>query len=257
MITYFYKILYNNKDVVYIGVTTRKINHRFREHIISKNLNKKYSIIEFDKVIHPKINSLKIYHEERLKIVELERKYIQEEKDKGSILFNISKGGEWGSNILNTLLKKDFFKKYGNYDGYKEYINLYNNKKKKIKNWIRHWCRTIADKDTEHWIRHWISNKTRNKTKQWIRSWSDNLSINKSKKWLQTWTKHKSYNKTKRWIYFWIKNITENKTKRWIRNWVTHKSYNKTKQWIRNWLYCKDINKTKQWLKNWVLHKKY
>ena len=39
MITYFYKILYDNKDVVYVGITTRSINARFREHISKKRLN--------------------------------------------------------------------------------------------------------------------------------------------------------------------------------------------------------------------------
>ena len=65
-------------QIVYVGVTLREINERFREHIFSKSLNLvDYSIIEFDKIEHPLIDSIHIYYEERKKVVELERKYIR------------------------------------------------------------------------------------------------------------------------------------------------------------------------------------
>ena len=121
MITHFYKILYENKDVVYVGVTTRTINKRFQEHVSLKKLNQHYSVVEFDKIEHPKIDCLKTYYEECCKVSNLERKYIREEKLKGSKLLNISLGGEWGTTILNKLYRKDFFEKFGTYDNYIKY----------------------------------------------------------------------------------------------------------------------------------------
>jgi len=183
MITYFYKILYKNKDVVYVGVTTRKINQRFKEHIKTKNLNKNYSIIEFDKIIHPVIDSIEVFNEEKIKVFNLERKYIQEEKDKGSTLLNISKGGEWGADILNNLRKKHFLEKYGSYDGYKKY----HIKIEKTKKWLRDWIRHKSENKTKVWLRNWIVNYSENKTKAWLRSWIDLRSKNKTKAWLRNW----------------------------------------------------------------------
>jgi len=84
MITRFYKILYKNEEVVYVGVTTRTITKRFKEHLISKSLNiDEFSVIEFDKIKHPEITSLEIFYEERNKVANLERKYIKEELEDG------------------------------------------------------------------------------------------------------------------------------------------------------------------------------
>ena len=106
MKTKFYKILNKDKVVIYIGVTTRSIEERFKEHIKTKNLNPtEYSIVEFDEIIHPEINSLEIFYEEWKKVSELERKYIKEELTKNSNLLNISEGGEWGNEILNKQKK--------------------------------------------------------------------------------------------------------------------------------------------------------
>ena len=120
MKTRFYKILYKNQDVVYVGVTLRPITERFRQHVLSKRLNKNYSVIEFDCIEHPEFTTLEIFYEERRKVAELEQKYIREELEKGSSLLNISKGGEWGSSILEKLRKEEFCKKFGSYDNYKE-----------------------------------------------------------------------------------------------------------------------------------------
>ena len=151
MRTIFYKILYKNKDVVYVGVTTRKITQRFREHLKSKGLNpNEYTIVEFYSIIHPKISSLEVFYEEQRKVADLERKYIKEELNKGSKLLNLSEGGEWGTNILNELRKEKFLKEFKSYDGYKEY------KKKKGK--------------VRVWMYSWVSVKSENKTKRWIKS---------------------------------------------------------------------------------------
>lgn len=58
MITYFYKILYDRTDVVYVGVTTTSVHRRFSQHRISKNLNNRYSAIEFYRIEHPIIDSI-------------------------------------------------------------------------------------------------------------------------------------------------------------------------------------------------------
>ena len=110
MKTWFYKILYKNKDVVYVGVTLRPITERFKEHLVLKNLNENYSVIEFDCIEHPEFTTLEVFYKERSKVVELERKYIKEELEKGSKLLNISKGGEWGCIILEKLKKMIFMK---------------------------------------------------------------------------------------------------------------------------------------------------
>ena len=151
-ITRFYKILYKGKDVVYVGVTLREVNERFREHILSKSLNPvDYSIIEFDKIEHPLIDSIAIYYEERKKVVELERKYIQEEKDKGSTLLNLGPGGEgWGTSIIEKLRKDDFFSKHGSWEDYKEY-------RRKIRRCYQ-------------WVNHWVVHRCSNKCSQWLGS---------------------------------------------------------------------------------------
>ena len=157
MKTRFYKILYKNKDVVYVGVTTRAITERFKEHLISKNLNENYSVIEFDCIEHPPLTTLKVFYEELRKVSDLERSYIKEERDKGAVLLNISKGGEWGANIVSKLRKEEFRNKFGSYDDYEEYM-------KSVERSVR-------------WLRTWCYNRSKNKTKSWVRGWSANLSV--------------------------------------------------------------------------------
>lgn len=235
MKTKFYKILNKDKVVIYIGITTRSIEERFKEHIKTKNLNPtEYSIVEFDEIIHPEIISLEIFYEEWKKVSELERKYIKEELTKNSNLLNISEGGEWGNEILNKLKKKNFSEKFNSYSSYKEY-----KRKKDI---------------TIKWLKNWIFSKSKNRTKRWLYNWVCNRSKNKTKKWIQNWVAHRKQCKTKTWIYSWTYVKTQNKTKKWVANWISSKK-KKTKRWLFNWVYNKNRNKIKSWIQNWVVHR--
>ena len=168
MITRFYKILYRNKEVVYVGVTTRPINERFREHILSKGLNPElYTVIEFDRIVHPEINSLEVYYEEHKKVALLEQKYIKEELEKGSHLLNITNGGEWGTQIAAKLKKEDFLKQFGSYEGYQEYQKL----RDKPRRWLHDWIHNRTVNNTKTWLRNWVTNRSTPKTKVWLRSW--------------------------------------------------------------------------------------
>ena len=197
METIFYKILYKGEKVVYVGITTRTIDKRFKEHLKFKGLNPdNYIIVEFGRSQHPEINSLETFYKERKKVAELERKYIKKELNRGSKLLNISEGGEWGNQVLSKLKKEEFLREFGSYEGYKGY------KKKKDK--------------TKVWIHHWIHDRSKNKTKAWIKNWIHHKSDNKTKVWIKNWIHHKSDNKTKVWLRNWIQNKSDNKTKVWI-----------------------------------------
>ena len=100
MRTVLYKILYKDKDVVYVGVTLRSDIKRFREHVFYKGLNENYSVVEFDHIEHPEFTTLEVFYEERKKVVELEQKYIKEELD--------------DSDQINYVLTKTFLKKCAN-----------------------------------------------------------------------------------------------------------------------------------------------
>ena len=237
MITYFYKILYKNKDVVYVGVTTTTIQKRFSQHVYSKNLNPKlYSVIEFDRIYHNNIISIEDYKKERQKVAELERKYIAEEKSKGSNLLNISIGGEWGSKILFDILKEKFFEIYGSYDGYKKWVKKEINKKIKTKKWLINWFLNTSQPEFKKWLRHWIQHKSSNKTKGWVQRWISCFKDNKTKGWMRHWISHRKDNKTKGWIQHWIFHRTENKTKTWVNNWIYNQSGNKIKKWLNSWI---------------------
>lgn len=268
MITYFYKILYKNKDVVYVGVTTTTVQHRFQQHIKSKMLNPDvYSVIEFDRLEHGNISSIEDYNRERLKVVFLEQKYIKEEKENGSNLLNISIGGEWGSQILNKLQKKNFLKKYGSYDGFKEYnkwmlkIKIWLNHWIEVKTrnqsliWLRHWVEHRSESKLKIWLYYWKSYKSQNKVFNWLRHWCYNVSINKTKCWLQSWILIKSTSKFKLWLKHWVEHKTENKLKKWLRHWCYNMSINKTKYWLINWLRTVTEYEIKTWLKHWVGHR--
>ena len=164
MITYFYKILYDKTDVVYVGVTTTSVHRRFLKHKSCRKLNDKYSVVEFYRILHPTIDSIERYNEEYKKVYTLERQFIEEEKLKGSKLLNISLGGEWGANILNRIRKKDFFKKYNNYDNYKQYIKTIH----LMKSWMYSWIQNRSINKTQRWIQNWYNNRAKNKTKDWI-----------------------------------------------------------------------------------------
>lgn len=204
-ITRFYKILYKGKDVVYVGVTLREINERFREHIFSKSLNLvDYSIIEFDRIEHPLIDSIHIYYEERKKVVELEKRYIQEEKDKGSVLLNLGPGGEgWGSSIIEKLRKDDFFIKHGSWEGYKEYS-------RKIRRCYQ-------------WVNHWAVHRCSNKCSPWLGSWVLKETKSKCGTWLYSWVAVKTRNRYYEWLGAWVHQKTENRCKYWLAHWVDHR----------------------------------
>ena len=230
MKTRFYKILYKHQQVVYVGVTTRTVAQRFREHIKSKHLNPEiYSAIQFDEIEHPNITSMEEYYNEYHKVKALEQKYIKEELEKGSPLLNISVGGEWGSKILSDILKEQFFETYGSYDGYKKWVKRELDKRFKFKKWLTNWILNTTQPKTKVWLRHWIHHKSENVTKVWLRSWIRSKTKNKTKSWIQHWISHRKENKTKTWIQHWIFHKTENKTKTWLNNWIYNTLNNKNK----------------------------
>lgn len=254
MITRFYKILNKNGDVVYIGVTTRTINERFREHIISKGLNRKdYSVVEFDSIEHPEIISIEIYYKEKQRVAELERKYIKEAKLQGYDILNISDGGEWCENILSKLRKEKFLAIYGSYDNYKKW----HKKIYKIYNWLNHWQYHRSTPKIKSWILSWKYVRTHSKTKQWIRHWYQCYTMNKTKRWLYHWKNYRSKNRTQIWLHRWYIHKSNSKLKTWLSHWKFHKTENKSKQWLRQWLFCRKMSKSKLWVHNWLINKSY
>lgn len=269
MITRFYKILDKFGLVIYVGVTLRPINERFKEHILSKNLNViDYSIVEFDRIEHPELNSVEVYYTEKQKVVNLERKYIKEELQKGSHLLNISAGGEWGAQILYNLRKDSFLTRYGSFDNYENYhknqmklccwLNgwLHSKGDNKTLRWLRTWKRGKTDNRVHNWLKCWCKDRSENKTKVWLKNWRVNRSRNKSKMWLKSWMHSCTQNKTKRWLFTWVRILLENKTKVWMHSWITNRTLNKSKFWLQRWCIHRSQNKSKVWLQHWVSHKK-
>ena len=250
MKTIFYKILYKGKSVIYVGVTTRELIQRFNEHLKQKKLTSKdYSIVKFYEIKHPEINSLEIFYREREKVAKLECNYIKEELKKGSNLLNLSEGGEWGSQILNKLREREFFKKFGSYEGYQEYRK----KKDKIKRWASHWIEHKSKNRTKVWLQCWIYSRHKDKIKTWIQSWMYSKSIKKVKKWLKSWTVNTKG--TKVWVHHWIYGKSKKKIKTWLRNWLLHRTERNSKVWLSNWIYGKSKKKIKTWLRNWINHR--
>lgn len=264
MKTWFYKILYKGKDVVYVGVTTKEITERFKQHIGAKGLNENYSVIEFDCVEHPEFTTIEVFYEERRKVAELERKYIREELEKGSKLLNISKGGEWGCTILEKLRKEEFTREFGSYDKYKEYKrrisairawigNWVTNKgSDKVKRWMAEWTYNRSKNEVKSWVRDWVIARSRNEVKVWLRSWGSSRSENRSKRWVKSWVHNRSKNQVKAWIRIWVVNKSSNVVKVWVKNWVYNRSKNEIKVWIKDWVKCRSEGKIKSWVRNWV-----
>lgn len=284
MITRFYKILYKKETVVYIGVTLRSINARFKEHIKSKGLDPRlYSVVEFDHIVHPEINSLDVYQTEREKVATLEQKYIKDEINQGAHLLNISPGGEWGSQILFDLEKSYFFQRYGSYDGFKKYRKLQQKAKKwmynwvtgrgtnKVKQWSQNWVRvkgaskvkwwalTWARKKyknkTKEWFHHWIRSRVEPPCRRWVHNWVVNKGINKVHRWCLTWVRCRSISKIRSWLYSWVRSKKPKKVQRWCRGWVKSRSEGKVKRWLHNWTINKKMRKTQRWLFNWRTNK--
>lgn len=253
MKTRFYKILYKNKDVVYVGVTTRAITERFREHLISKGLNENYSVVEFDCVEHPEFSTLDVYYAERRKIVELEQRYIREELEKGSHLLNISAGGEWGCAILEKLRKEEFRKKFGSYDNYKEYKERVG----KCKGWVENWVECRSTCKCKGWLRRWVRRRSENRCKKWAQHWVECRSKNRVKSFLCHWIYHRSEGAMGKWLRNWVINRGQNKVKVWLRSWTRHRSSCKVQVWLRNWVNCRTRSKVQVWLRNWICHRNY
>ena len=254
MKTTFYKILFKDKDVIYVGLTTRTINERFKEHVKSKSLNlKDYSIIEFDCVEHPDINSIDLFYEEKRKVALLEQKYIRDELEKGSNLLNLSAGGEWGSNIIEKLRKEEFFKQFGSYDSYLSYKERIS----KTKGWIENWIKVRTRNKTVTWVRWWIYHRKPIKTKVWLHHWMFCRNRNKTKTWVLSWKRHRSENKTKRFLTHWLYRRRRNKhsTKAWIQNWIRHRSESKVKVWLNGWVRRSTKNKAREWIRSWIRHR--
>ena len=264
MKTRFYKILYKNQDVVYVGVTLRPVMERFKEHLISKKLNENYSVIEFDCIEHPEFATLEIFYAERRRVAELEQKYIKEELKKGSKLLNISKGGEWGSSILEKLRKEEFYKKFGSYDEYderkkkvesiKNWLSnwVLNRSKGKVKTWVRSWIFNRSRDRVKEWIGNWVARRKENKVKRWVRSWVSVRHDNAVKVWIKSWIQNRSKKDVKGWIRSWVKTRSRNSLKRWLKSWIHNRSKNKVKSWIRDWVKCRSENQVKVWLRSWV-----
>ena len=251
MKTRFYKILYKNKDVVYVGVTTRAVTERFREHLISKGLNENYSVVEFDCVEHSALTSLEIYYEEKRKVVELEQRYIREELERGSHLLNISKGGEWGCAILEKLRKEEFRKKFGSYDNYKEYKERVD----RSKGWIENWVECRGTTKSKRWVQHWVKHRGEIKAIRWLQHWVDCRSAKKAKIFLRRWVRCKSERVLKKWFQNWVYNRSQGKSATWIRHWVSCRGSSTVKVWLRSWVTCRTRNKIKTWLRNWIIHR--
>ena len=232
MITCFYKLLDENEQVVYVGVTTRSVDERFREHKKKKQLLDNYTCIKIHEIIHPDIKDLKTFYGEYLKVSALEQQYINEEREKGANLLNISAGGEWGAHVLSKIQKEEFFKRHGTYDGYIEYRNSVN----KTKAWLKHWIQCRVENKTETWLRNWILHRKQPSTESWLHSWISNKNKNKTKIWLWSWIRHRAENKTRRWLMQWIMNCSKNKTKLWLQHWINHSKENKTRIWLKHWI---------------------
>ena len=232
MKTRFYKILYNDSEIVYIGLTTRPINKRFHEHILKKSLNpKKYSIELIKEIEHMDIKSLDEYYNEYNKVSIIEKSLIKEAKNHGYALLNLTKGGEgWATHLYKKLSKENFFNKYGSLDNY---VNYHNKRNK-----------------TQRLLRNWITHKSENKTEILLRSWS--YSENKTQRLLRNWITHKSENKTKKIFKQWIRKISDNKTKILLKSMIFSYTINKTQRLLRNWITHKSENKTKVLLRSWI-----
>ena len=262
--TIFYKILYKKKHVVYVGVTTRTVQARFREHIKTKGLNPKlYSIHEFDLITHPDMRTLEEFYQEKARVTLLEQKYIKEEISKGSQLLNLSPGGEWGSQILAQIRKDTFLQEFGTYEGYQEYLR----EKKALQHWFYHWVSHRTESPVRVWMHNWVQHKCQRFLKVWLRSWVSARTISKTKVWLKSWARHHKQNRAKYWLccwtrargdcplkvwlYCWVYVYGTSQVKKWFCNWARNRSTARAKCWMRSWVFHRTHNEAKLWLSHW------
>jgi hypothetical protein len=92
VITRCYAIVDKNNNIIYIGITRRTIEERFKEHVREKKLDTSiYRVIELDNIDHGED-----YADKDLKIDKMmEKFYISEAKHLGCKLINKTKGGEF------------------------------------------------------------------------------------------------------------------------------------------------------------------
>lgn len=268
MITRFYKIYNKYNEVVYVGVTTRSIRRRFKEHIKAKNLNSNYYCKEFFKIIHNKINTLDDYYTERKKVVYYERLFIKTELDKGSKLLNLSKGGEWGSALLSKLLKTDFFNKKINNISFKEYFKNLKKYYRFLNNWIVH----KSENKYKQFLYNFISNNIERPIyKHFLLEMTNKINIYKQFlcNWLYVKTKPRYLNLLGHWIFESNKNKLKYKKllyrwsfmnnitlyKRFLRNWITHRSENKYKSFLNSFIRSKSYSNYKKLIYIWISNK--
>lgn len=251
MITRFYKIYNIHNKVVYVGVTTRNINVRFNEHLKNKKLNdKNYYIKEFYQIKHKDIYTLKDFYKERKIVSDLEKRFIKEEKDNGSLLLNISIGGQWGECILNRLKEKEFFNKHKNYDEFKKYIH----ERQIFFGWFNHWINHRSTNKTKKWLNTIIKHKSEAKLSIWLYNWYlHKKETNKTKIWLNNMCNKRMYTKTKNWLYHFSIRYNKSILYKWFHHWCNINSTNKTKRWLRNFVSNK--NSLKNWFSHWISHR--
>lgn len=213
MKTRYYHILDKNDNIIYVGLTTTTIGQRFCRHIITKKLNRiDYRCVQIDEIDNGKITSLEDYYREKKRSGELERYYIKKARDEGANLLNISIGGEWNGHILTKILKKDFFDKYGTYDGYLEYKKEYERQERESQKFLIK-------------LRNWIYNRTVNKYRKKLTSWIGNRTRNRYKRLLQKMY-YRSKNKYRRMLRRWVNYKSKGKYKRFIKHWYGHRVEN-------------------------------
>ena len=251
LITRFYVILNCLRIPKYIGLTTRTLKQRFREHIKQKHLVD-CTIEEIAYIEHENIDSLEKFIEERHKAGELEKRLIKKYKNAGYDLMNLSDGGEWGSQIYHRIMKEDFFKKYGTYEGFQE---EYNNQKE-IFNWFQNWVKDKSVNPVERWFYHWVIHKSEDPVKRWFQNWVKDKSEDPVKLWFRHWIKGKSEDPVKIWFISWNQYKSGNPVKIWFKHWAQNKSGNPVKLWFNNWVYHKSEEPVKLWFNNWVYNKK-
>lgn len=253
LITRYYVIFNYLRIPIYIGLTTRTLKQRFKEHIKTKHL-KDCTIDEIAEIDHGEIDSLEKFRQEQKKVQDLERLLIKKYLNADFNLLNISKGGEWGTQILHKICKENFFKKYGSYDGFEKEYKKYLKYKKIIETWKSHRTENKYKKIIMNWILH----KTYNKYKKLLYQWKSfkSFKYNYYKLLLRHWIYHKTENKYKQLIQHWIYHRKNNQYKVFLQYWIFSKTENKYLRLLKNWKNSILLNRYKKIIKSWICHRK-
>lgn len=257
MKTRYYHILDKDNNIIYVGLTTTTIGQRFCRHIISKHLNRvDYKCVQIDEIDNGDITSLEDYYREKKRAAELEKYYIDKARKEGANLMNISKGGEWNSHVLENILKEDFFKKYGTYEGYKKYVKHQLYTKKKYRMLLRHWYYESIYNPYRRRLNRWVKDRARPKYKKLLQQWYHHHSENKYKKFLSHWYHHHSENKYKRFIRHWWGHRIENPYKKLWEYRVRRKTRNRYKHLLQRLIVRRTSQVKEKALKDQGLYKK-